>query len=96
MPVNVVLPAADVTWTGDDLASFADTGESGKSIVRKFCRTCGSSMAVEAEAFPGTVIIKGGSLEDRSWLRPGMHMWTGSAQPWVQIDPAAMAVAKGG
>lgn len=94
--VNVVLPAASVTWTGDDLATFSDTGASGKSILRKFCRTCGSSVAVEAEAFPGAVIIKGGSLDDRSWLKPGMHMWTGSAQPWVHIDPGVAAVADGG
>jgi hypothetical protein len=95
--VNVVLPAAAaVTWTGDGLGSFADRGDSGKSIVRRFCRTCGSSVAVEAEAFPGTVIIKAGSLDDRSWLKPGMHMWTRSAQPWVHIDPGVTVVADGG
>ena len=93
--VNVVMPAASVMWKGESFASFADKGESGKWISRKFCRNCGSSIAVEAEAFPGAVIIKAGALDDRSWLKPNTHIWTNSAQPWVQIDPGAASFPNG-
>lgn len=27
--------------------------------------------------------VLGGTLDDTSWLRPTIHVWTRSAQPWV-------------
>lgn len=28
-----------------------------------------------------------GALDDPSWLKPSMTIWTASAQPWAHIDP---------
>jgi hypothetical protein len=47
--VNVVVPASSVSFKGESLASFAHKGGSGKSLSRKFCQKCGSSIATEAE-----------------------------------------------
>ena len=93
--VNVVVPAPSLTWQGQSLASYADKGESGKPLSRKFCRNCGSSLATETEALPGAIIIKAGTLDDKSWLKPNYHIWTNSAQPWVRIEPGATAFSKG-
>lgn len=93
--VNIVVPALGVKWQGQSPASYADKGESGKSLSRKFCQNCGSSLATEAEALPGAMIIKAGTLDDKSWIRPNTHIWTQSAQPWVQIDPGATTFLKG-
>jgi len=68
--VNVVVPAPSLTWAGQSLASYADKGESGKPLSRKFCRNCGSSLATETEALPGAIIVKAGTLDDKSWLKP--------------------------
>jgi hypothetical protein len=93
--VNVVVPAPSVTWQGQGLASYADKGESGKPLSRKFCRNCGSSVATETGALPGAIIIKAGTLDDKSWLKPNYHIWTNSAQPWVRIEPGATTFLKG-
>jgi hypothetical protein len=93
--VNVVVPAPRLTWQGQSLASYADKGESGKPLSRKFCRNCGSSLATETEALPGAIIIKAGTLDDKSWLKPNYHLWTNSAQPWVRIEPGATTFSKG-
>ena len=93
--VNVVVPAPSLTWQGQSLASYADKGESGKPLSRKFCRNCGSSLATETEALPGAIIIKAGTLDDKSWLKPNYHIWTNSAQPWVRIEPGATTFPKG-
>jgi hypothetical protein len=93
--VNVVVPAPSLTWQGQSLASYADKGESGKPLSRKFCRNCGSSLATETEALPGAIIIKAGTLDDKSWLKPNYHIWTNSAQPWVRIEPGATTFSKG-
>jgi hypothetical protein len=31
------------------------------------------------------VSVKPGTLDDTSWLRPAVHLWTASKQPWVVI-----------
>ena len=68
--VNIVVPASSVTWQGQSPASYADKGESGKPLSRKFCRNCGSSLATEADALPGAIIIKAGTLDYKLWLKP--------------------------
>jgi hypothetical protein len=93
--VNVVAPERSLTWQGQSPGSYADTGASGKSLSRKFCRNCGSSLATQSEALPGAMIIKAGTLDDKSWLKPNCHIWTDSAQPWVRIDPDAKTFSKG-
>jgi hypothetical protein len=93
--VNIVVPAPSVNWQGQSPASYTDKGESGKSLSRKFCRNCGSSLATEAEALPGAIIIKAGTLDDKSWIKPNTHIWTQSAQPWVRIEPGATTFLKG-
>jgi hypothetical protein len=93
--VNVIVPACGVTWEGQSLASYADIGDSGKPILRKFCPKCGSLIAAEAKALPGALIIKAGTLDERLWLKPNTHLWASSAQPWVRIDPSATSFSKG-
>ena len=46
-------------------------------------------LATEAEAFPGVVFLKAGTLNDPSWLDPKLHIWTQSMQPWVTIGADA-------
>src|SRR5690242_483951 len=87
--------SAELDVAGESLASYADKGESGKPLSRKFCRNCGSSLATETEALPGAIIIKAGTLDDKSWLKPNYHLWTNSAQPWVRIEPGATTFSKG-
>jgi hypothetical protein len=31
-------------------------------------------------------VVRGGTLDDTSWLRPTTHFWTRSAQPWVGLE----------
>ncbi|MFZ1882889.1 MAG: GFA family protein [Rhodoplanes sp.] len=90
--INIGVPADSVAISGGSLARFKDVGTSGKPAWRSFCQTCGSSLATEAEAFPGVVFLKAGTLDDPSWLDPKLHIWTQSKQPWVTIGPDATQV----
>lgn len=84
--VNIGVPADTVKFTGD-LTTYEDVGISGKPVLRMFCNKCGSAIATDAKAFPGILFIKGGTLDDVSWVRPGLEIWTESAQRWVQQCP---------
>jgi len=67
------------------LKTFNDRGDSGKAVYRRFCPECGSPILSETEARSGVAIIKAGTLDDPSWLKPTMEIFCNSAQPWVSL-----------
>jgi len=82
--VVVALPQAALTIQRS-AKSYAATGDSGKSNVSKFCPNCGSTILSEPAALPGMSIVRAGTLDDTSWLKPTMEIYCDSAQPWVQL-----------
>jgi hypothetical protein len=92
--VNLGIPADKVEITGSALTKYEDEGTSGKPVIRMFCNKCGSPIATDAKAFPGMLFIKAGTLEDASGVKPGLHIWTDSAQSWVTIDPDVQSVPR--
>jgi hypothetical protein len=91
--VVVGLPKEPLELTGE-LASYADTGDSGDTVYRRFCPQCGSGIYSEADKRAGMVILKAGTLDDTSWLEPTIHVWTESAMPFTVIPEGAMAFPK--
>jgi hypothetical protein len=64
------------------------SGDSGKRVGRSFCGDCGSPVFTELEVAPQLREIPVGSLDERGFFRPGLHMWVSSAPQWHHIDPA--------
>jgi hypothetical protein len=62
------------------------TAESGGSVGRGFCAECGSPVAATQAGNP-IVIIYASSLDDPSWHRPTLDIFTSSAQPWDHLNP---------
>ena len=81
---SVKARAIDVDITGD-LARFETQADSGKAKLCEFCPKCGTRMFhgrwPEAETFN----LKGGTLDDASWLVPAGHIWTASKQAFFAI-----------
>ena len=45
-----------------------------------------ASVCFEAvRGFAGLVRVRGGTLDDASWLRPTRHIWTRRKQPWITL-----------
>lgn len=76
------VPEAQVAIIGEP-AVYADSGESGKSVDRLFCGTCGSPLFSKVEVSPGLLWVKAGTLDDTSSFAPAAHIWTRSRQCWV-------------
>jgi hypothetical protein len=68
------------------LKTFDDQGDSGKTLHRRFCPECGSSIMTEVEGGSGFAIVMAGSLDDPSWVKPTMEIYYDSAQPWVELS----------
>jgi hypothetical protein len=93
--ILVGIPADSLQFENDEsLAEFLDQGDTGGTVHRKFCRNCGSPIVSLAESVPGVSFIKAGTLDDKSWLEPTMHLWCDTAQPWVDIDDAVVKVPR--
>lgn len=83
-------PPTAVSVDGE-LKAYADTGESGGSVIRKFCPNCGSPILSEISG--GMLFIKAGTFDETDWLEPTVHFWTKSAQSWVEFGDIAQVEA---
>ena len=43
---------------------------------------------------PGASIIRAGTLDDTSWLKPTMEIYCDSKQPWVSLDSGLQSFAR--
>ena len=85
--LNLAVATDSVAVTGQSLATYEDrAGASGKPFYRKFCSLCGSPISGNGDAYPGLTFIKAGTLDDPSWVRPGVHIWCSEKQPWVLLE----------
>jgi hypothetical protein len=89
----VGIPQTALSVQGD-LTTFEDKGDSGKTMFRRFCPVCGSTLMDEAEAMPSVVMLQVGTLDDPSWVKPAMEIFCDSAQPWVQLGGEMKRFAK--
>ena len=75
-------PSAAVSVQGS-LKTYNDTGDSGKTVFRRFCPNCGSGVLADADALAGVTLILAGTLDDVSTYKPAMEIYCDSAQPWT-------------
>ena len=92
---NFVVPRADVAFSGGEMSAYDDQADSGNRLRRSFCPTCGSSIMSESSGRPGVAVMKAGTLDDPSSIRPTMQIWTRSAQPWVRFAAEMVSMEKG-
>jgi hypothetical protein len=87
--VVVAVPLTAVSIQGLP-KTYIRTGDSGQRVVNRFCPDCGSTVVIEPAALPGTTIIPAGTLDDTSWLKPAMEIYSDDAQSWVPLAGTAM------
>lgn len=85
--VELYLPRAAVSIEGE-LSEHSVIADSGQRVTRKFCPVCGCPIVVEfdRDEYRDYVCLKAGSLDDASWLKPQVHIFTSTKQPWVHIS----------
>ncbi|GMN03120.1 GFA family protein [Erythrobacter sp. MTPC3] len=69
-----------------EVKTYDDTGDSGKTVMRQFCRNCGSPVFTRLEGSDDLMFIKAGTLDDTSSLKPAFHCYTKSKQQWIDIS----------
>ena len=57
-------------------------GVDGQPRHHYICAKCACRLWSSRPSRPEFAVVRPGTLEDTSWLRPAVHVWTRSAQPW--------------
>lgn len=82
---HLVVPRAAVTITGK-VASFERAANSGNTITRSFCPTCGSPLYSTNSANADALFIRVSSLDDPEVFRPQMIVFASRAPSWIRLD----------
>lgn len=96
LSIIIGVPEAAVEIVGE-VTTYNDTGDSGATVRRQFCNTCGSPVFTRIDSPPGMMFIKAGTLDDTTMLKPAFHCYTKSKQDWVDLGtiPAFETVPEG-
>jgi hypothetical protein len=61
-----------------------------KGVELWYCGSCGTGLWTRYLSAPSTsLFVRGGTLDDPSWLVPTVHIFTRSKQPWLEL-PASI------
>jgi hypothetical protein len=89
----LIVPKAAVTLTG--APTFYETvGDSGEKVDRGFCPRCGSPVIGRYTAFPDSIGLAAGCLDDPARFQPSVVLYSDSAQAWDVMDPSLRAFKK--
>lgn len=92
--MTLLINETDFRLLQGELKSYTSTSEAGRAKLGAFCPDCGTRIYHKPEWRKGFVSVKPGTLDDTGWLRPDMHLWTDSKQPWVTIPDGVKAYEK--
>src|ERR1700730_17914770 len=87
--MGLVLTEGAFRLSGAEPRPVQRDNASGRTTTRWVCSECGTwvcSGAKPGSATPNTVrVVRAGTLDDTSWLRPTTHYWTRSKQLWITL-----------
>jgi hypothetical protein len=83
--VNAVFPSQAIEIQGP-LSEYASTAESGNHIRRRFCPSCGSHLFADSSGRPGLTVVRLGTLDNPSLIKPMANIWCASAPTWACLD----------
>ncbi len=78
---NAIFKLADVEIVGET-ASYASEADSGATLMRHFCLTCGSRLFSVNSARPWLIIMAVGAFDDTRWFKPQIVLYTKSREAW--------------
>jgi hypothetical protein len=81
--IGVVFPMEAVSIEGP-LATY-ETESDGSRLRRHFCPHCGSAISITLDRFPQIRSMMGGTLDDKSAIKPSFSIWCSEGQSWLQL-----------
>ncbi|MFI9388167.1 GFA family protein [Kutzneria sp. NPDC052558] len=85
--VNVLVARDAVEITGTPRSHQTVGAENGHLRDRLFCGDCGTPIFTVMHERPEIIIVKAGTLDDRSGVNPVAEVWWRRAQDWIEPSP---------
>lgn len=89
----VFMKDSDVAVTGA-LQSYSHAVDSGNTLTKQFCGTCGSQMFGKNAARPGSMAIKAGTINEQEIVAPQFNVFAGSKMDCTTLEPSIPAFDK--
>jgi len=83
-----------VEVTKGEAAVHSSLGADGSPRQGRICAQCSTRLWSEPPKHAALAVVRPGTLDDTSWLKPVAHIWTRSAQPWFVFPPDAVKIEK--
>ena len=87
---HVVLPKPALTVSGATTGFDKET-DSGNTVTRHFCPTCGSPVYSVNSGFPDLIFPRASSLDDPTVFQPQMRVYTKRQPAWDVMDDSLPA-----
>lgn len=87
------VPEETVTISGA-LTAFEHTSDSGSTMTKMFCPTCGSQMFSKNTNRPGVVAIRAGVIAEDDVVKPMFNVFTDSMYESTPLDPDLPSFAR--
>jgi hypothetical protein len=82
---NAIFPTASISVTGS-LSQHNRVATSGNTVTRKFCPNCGCHVLGESSGRAGMTVVRLGTLDEPSSIKPVANIWASSAPAWACLD----------
>jgi hypothetical protein len=83
--VSVIVAEAALRFTAGEPARVEWISDRGTTRRGLFCAACGTRIVNGGVPSTGVYSLRGGTLDDTSWVQPVGDTYTRSAQPWVHF-----------
>jgi hypothetical protein len=82
--VLVILPETDFSYTQGEPKSFSRS-DLDNPVTRFFCSNCGTAIGTKSPAAAGSMIVKVGTIDDPSFFKASVAIFTKDAQSFHHI-----------
>ena len=82
---NAVFPTRAIEISGSP-SEYTSAADSGNQVRRRFCPRCGSHLFSDSTGRPGLTVVRLGTLDEPSSIRPTANIWSASAPTWACLD----------
>lgn len=90
---HIVIPESAFSLTGA-VTFFSHKADSGKTVTKAFCGTCGSPIYSTNSGHPDAVFPRASVLNDPEMVRPQMVVYASRAVSWDKLDETLPAFAE--
>ena len=83
--VNVIFPTSSIEVSGA-VGQHTKVADSGNHVTRRFCPQCGTQLFSDSTGRPGLTVVRVGTLDAPSDIKPTANIWSSSAPTWACLD----------